>query len=351
MILILSPRFGWAQQVANSDSPQLSASLTPLEFGYRFGDNVFQSPDPSTRLSDEIYLLNGGGQAHSTWGLIQADLGYHLGVDQYQYYSILSSLKDRFDFLLEAEPQDFRFYYKKEYFVRDSEYDQFNYWDDDNMAGIQWNPAGPWNYEIEGKYFSRQYYSAAATIQTENFVDQGVLTGIGREIDERISIKLEGSYNNRQFNRWAVTETAPIPGSLQTDETWSVLFNAHLYLENILQDFNLEQQRTNSNSYGFSNTVQSASWAAVVRPSSSVYLQLLFRFFSKVYDVQPLTNSLLNIGFIDEDSQDLLSVKATWDWAPQWSASLGASRFRNEYIQPGQYYIEDLLTATVQKDF
>ena len=142
-----------------------------------------------------------------------------------------------------------------------------------------------------------------------------------------------------------------MPGLIQTDETWSVLLNAHLYFENILQDVNVEQERTNSNSYGFSNTVQSVSWAAVVRPSPSIYLQLLFRLFSKTYDVQPLINSDLHIGFIDEDSQDLLSLKATWDWAPQWSASLGGSRFRNEYIQPGQYYIEDLLTATVQRNF
>lgn len=351
ILLLFMPGIGAAQQAAVPENPQFTADLTPLEFGFRYGDNVFQSPDTTNRMSDEIYLLNGGVRLHSSWDIFQGELDYDLGADQYQFYSILSNLKDRFDLLLSAEPGDFKIYYKKEYFVRDSQYAQFNYWDDDNMAGVQWNPAGPWNCEVKGKYFSRQYYSAAATIQTENFVDQGVLVGVGRQIDEWITAKIEGSYNNRQFNRWAVTEQEAIPGLIQTDETWSVLLNAHLYFENILQDVNLEQQRTNSNSYGFSNTVQSISWAAVVRPSPSIYLQLLFRLFSKSYDVAPLTNSYLNIGFIDEDSQDLLSAKATWDWAPQWSASLGVSRVRNEYIQPGQYYIEDLLTATVKRNF
>jgi surface lipoprotein assembly modifier-like protein len=354
MLFWIFPIAGFSQETANLSDFKFKADLIPLEFGFQFGDNVFQSPDPDGRLSDEIYLLNGGVHLNSTFGILKGDLDYHLGADQYQFYSALNNIKNRFDLLLAAEPGDFSFYYKKEYFIRDSQYDQFNYWDDDNVFGVQWNPSGPWNYEMKGKYFSRQYYGADPAIQAENFVDQGVLAGIGREIDERISVKLEGSYNNRQFDRDAVGEADGAYFDLpyiQTDETWSILFNAHLYFENILQDVNFEQQRTNSNSYGFSNTVQSVSWAGVVRPSPSIYLQLLFRLFSKTYDVQPLVNSDLHIGFIDEDSQDLLSLKATWEWAPQWSASISGSRFRNEYIQPGQYYIEDLLTATVQRNF
>jgi len=349
--IALLPVVGLAQEGMGATDLQANAALEPIEFGFRYDDNVFRSVDLGGRLSDEIYLVSGGTRFSSSYDVFKAGLNYHLGADQYQFYSVLSNIKNHFGLSLEAEPGEFGFYYQKEYFFRDSQYEQFNYWDDDNLLGIQWTPPGPWNYEIKGKYFSRQYYGNDPTILTENFVDQGFLAGIGREIDEKISLKLEGSYNNRQFNRWAVTSTAPVPGLIQTDETWSILLNAHLYFENILQDVNFEQQRTNSNSYGFSNTVQSVSWAAVVRPSSLIYLQLLFRLFSKTYDATPLVNSDLHIGFVDEDSQDLLSIKATWDWAPQWSASLGGSRFRNESIQPGQYYIEDLLTATVRRNF
>ncbi len=345
------PAAGMAQDTAGNGDFQARAALQPIEFGFRYDDNVFRSVDLGGRLSDEIYLVNGGVRLNSNYDIFKGEFNYHLGADQYQFYSVLSNIKNNFELMLGAEPGDFSFYYQKEYFLRDSQYEQFNYWDDDNLLGAQWAPPGPWTYEARGKYFSRQYYGSDPTILAENFVDQGFLAGIGRELDEKISVKLEGSYNSRQFNRWAVTAAAPLPGVIQTDETWSVLLNAHLYFENILQDINFEQQRTNSNSYGFSNTVQSVSWAAVVKPSASIYLQLLFRLFSKTYDNQPLVNKDLQIGFIDEDSQDLLSLKTTWDWAPQWSASLSGSRFRNESIQPGQYYIEDLLTATVQRNF
>lgn len=351
ILLLLIPATVLAQEGVSSTNWQAKASLEPIEFGFRYDDNVFRSADLGARLTDEIYVINGGTRFNSAFDIFRGELDYHLGADQYQFYSVLSNIKNNFGLLLGAEPGDFNFYYRKEYFFRNSQYGQFNYWDDDNLFGAQWAPSGPWAYEVKGKYFSRQYYNIDPTIQTENFVDQGFLAGITREIDENISIKFEGSYNNRQFNRWAVTQTSTLPGLIQTDETWSLLLNAHLYFENILQDVNFEQQRTNSNSYGFSNTVQSVSWAAVVRPSQSIYLQLLFRLFSKTYDASPLVNSDLHIGFVDEDSQDLLSLKATWDWAPQWSASLGGSRFRNESIQSGQYYIEDILTATVQRNF
>lgn len=353
ILLALAPLAVLAQE-SRPVSLQFDGELTPVDFGFRFGDNVFQSVAINGRLADEIFLLNGGAHFGSSYGILKGDLDYHLGADQYQFYSTLNSIKNNFGLMLAGEPGDFTFYYKKEYFIRDSLYEQFDYWDDDNIVSAQWAPQGPWNIEVKGQYFSRQYYSAPTTIQTQNFVDQGVLAGVQREINEKVSVKLEGSFNNRQFNREAVGVSKggfvdwPY---IQNDKTWSVLLNAHFYLENILQDVNLEQQRTNSNSYGFSNTVQSLSWATVIRPSPSLYLQLLFRLFTKNYDVQPLVNPDLHIGFIDEDSQDLLSLKATWDWAPQWSASLGVSRFQNEYIQPGQYYIEDLLTATVRHNF
>lgn len=352
--LLMFPISVLAQDAAGVNGIQAKAALEPIEFGLRYDDNAFRSVDLGSRLSDEIYLVNGGAQFSSTYDVFKGELDYHLSADQYQLYSDLSNIKNNFGILLGAEPGEFSFYYQKEYFFRDSQYDQFNYWDDDNLLSVQWTPPGPWTYEVKGKYFSRQYYNIDSTIPAENFVDQGVLAGVGREIDERISVKLEGSYNDRQFNRSAIGDASGmfyVLPYIQTDETWSILLNAHLYFENILQDVNFEQQRTNSNSYGFSNTVQSVSWAAVVKPSASIYLQLLFRLFSKSYDNQPLVNKALQIGFIDEDSQDLLSLKATWDWAPQWSVSLSGSRFRNESIQPGEYYIEDLLTATVRRNF
>ena len=341
----------WAQEgagVTAGPSPsdlQLKADLNPVEFGFRYDDNAFKSVDASVRLADEVYLFNGGCRFSAASDVFKGTLGYQLGADQYQFYSTLDNTKNDFSLSLDAEPGDWDFSYHKEYYLRNSQFDEFNYWDDDNLLDAQWSPSGPWSFEAKGRYFSRNYYSGVTVIQSQNFTDQGGLFGVQREIDEKFSVKLEGSYNNRQFNRAAVG----LPD--QTDETWSVLFNAHIYFEGILQDVNLEQERTDSNTSGFSNTVQSVSWAAVVRPSTSFYLQLLFRLFSKSYDVPPPTSPGLQIGFIDEDSQDILSLKASWEFSPQWMADLNASRLRYESTQPGQFYIENLIGASVQRNF
>ena len=279
-------------------------------------------------------------------------LDYRLGAEQYQLYSSISNLENDFSLLLAAAPTPFSFYYKKDYFVRNSQYEVFNYIDDDNVGGLLWSPAGPWSYGAQYEFFSRTYYSKDPIYNSQNYTDQGFKVDTQREIDEKFSLKLEGSYNSRQFNRFAVAESgSSVLPAIQTDETWTALLSAHLFFESILQDINLEEQRTNSNSYGFSNSVQSVSWAAVVRPASNLYLQLFFRLYSKTYDKPPLNLPDLQVGFVDEDGQDLLSIRTAWEWAPQWTASLGISRVRNESTQPGLYYIKNILSAQIRRDF
>ena len=138
---------------------------------------------------------------------------------------------------------------------------------------------------------------------------------------------------------------------LQTDDTWTLLLNAHIYFASVLQDISVEGQRTDSNGYGFSNWVESVSWAGVIRPSSSFYLQLFFRLYFKQYDLDPLKLPDLQLGFIDEDSQDLLSAKANWEFAPQWVGSLSLSRIRSESDQPGAYYIKNMASFQIRRSF
>jgi hypothetical protein len=187
-------------------------------------------------------------------------------------------------------------------------------------------------------------------------LDQSIDLSLQREINEQISIKVEGGYNVRQFNRTVVLVNGPVTlyptVPLQDDNTWFIKMSGHLYIESVLQDFQLEHQRTDSNSYGFSNTVDSISWAAVLKPASSLYLQLYFRLYSKIYDSPPiLGNPDLQIGYVDEDSQDLLAIKTSWEWAPQWSLNVGISRLRTESTQPSLFYIKDVLSVELQKDF
>ena len=221
-----------------------------------------------------------------------------------------------------------------------------------SLLGAKWNPEGQWSYEAQYGNLARQYFDMDSTIQSRNFLDQSGSLIVQREIDDRFSVKLLGNYTNRQFNRYAIlnSNVVSLP-YLQNDNTWKVLLNAHFYFASVLQDVNVEEERTNSNSYGFSNSVQSASWAGVIRPVSGFYLELIFRLYIKTYDVAPLTNADLQLGYIDEDSQDLLAVKANWDLGSDWVGSLGVSRVRTESDQPNAYYIKDVISGQLRRSF
>jgi hypothetical protein len=174
---------------------------------------------------------------------------------------------------------------------------------------------------------------------------------VHRELGGQLSVRAEGSYNLRRFNRYAVDGLGASLEPLHEDGTWAVSLRSRIYFASVLQNITLEQQRTHSNSHGFSHTARSASWAAVVNPVPSLFLQLFIRFYGKEYDLPPLDSPDLQVGYVDEDSQDLLSARATWEWSPQWTLSLGASRVRSESTQPGVFYIKNLYSAQIRRNF
>jgi hypothetical protein len=353
ILLAVLVRTVYALENSAPTSFQATAGLEPIEFGFRYDDNVYRSILPNGRFEDEIYLVNLGANLGVKYDVFKGNLNYQLGADQYQLYSSLNNVKNDFDLFLSANPDQFSLYFKREYYFRNSQDFNFNYIDDDYLFGVVWAPVGPWNYEARYKNFARQYYDNDPSVRSRNFIDEGIHLGVQREIDDKFSVKLEGDYNDRQFERYIIESDGVTPSEsvTQHDQTWTILLNAHLYFENVLQDINFEAQRTNSNSYGFSNNVESVSWAGVVRPVSTLYLQLFFRLYFKNYDVTPLTNPDLQVGFVDEDSQDLLSIRTTWEWSPQWAASLGVSRVRNESTQPGVYYFKNILSAQIKRSF
>src|SRR5258708_6191967 len=114
-VLWMTPLKGFAQEAPGAF--QFNAALNPIEFGFRYDDNVFRAVDMPGRLSDGIYLFNGGAHFSSSYDVFKADLDYHLGADQYQFYSVLNNIKNDFDLLLDAEIENFSFYYRKEYFI------------------------------------------------------------------------------------------------------------------------------------------------------------------------------------------------------------------------------------------
>ena len=347
----------WAQDSIVRNEFQPSLSLDPINFGFRYDDNVFRTVSVEDRQSDEAYFVNFGGDLNLSYDVFKGQIAYHLGADQYQLYSVLNNLKNSFSFSLGLDVGDWNLTYRKDYFVRACDDPDFNYFDDGNYLEGEWSPETNWSIETTLKNYSRAYYEKTDAYQSREFADQSVELGIQKEMDSTFSLKIDGTYNNRLFNRYMFQVSGGVTLSsasfpLQTDETWTGRLSGHLYVESVLQNFVLEHQRTNSNSYGFSNTVESFSWAAVVRPVPSLYLELFFRLYSKVYDVTPITgNSDLQIGYVDEDSQDLLSVKTSWEWSPQWTASFSVNRVRNESTQPGVFYIKNILSLEVQRNF
>lgn len=354
LIIFLAPWLSWAQETRPvTVTPSLS--LDPAVMGFRYDDNVLRTVTPSSRLSDEIYSMNWGGSGSLEYDLFRLDGSYQVGGDQYQLYSNENNLRNNLSFTFGVDPAELSASYRKSWFWRTSDESNYSYFENGNYLDLAWLPKGPWGIFGEFYDYSRHYDDASNAFQSRDYMDQAFNLALQREVNDQISFKVEGGYNARQFNRTVVVINGPVTSilpDLQVDRTWFIRASGHLYIESVLQDFRFEHQRTDSNSYGFSNSVDSVSWAAVLKPGPSFYLQLFFRLYSKVYDSPPiLGNPDLQIGYVDEDSQDLLAIKTTWEWAPQWSLNLGISRLRTESTQPSLFYIKDIFSIELQKDF
>ncbi len=353
ILLVACPAF--AQQTYQEFTIQ--GSLIPLESGTRLDDNVFREISASDAKMDEIISLDFGGKVEASWDNWRGELTYEGGGDSYLTYDILDNIRNDGVVSLNFTLGNLSFYSEKEIFLRNSHYDDFDYTEDGFLAGIQWNPTNPLNVELKYKNLSRVYGSQEDPVRTQNFTDNSVDLNGHMEMDDRWTLGLEGNYTDREFNRSAVVELQGFPSNyvdatyLQDDQSYGLVLSAQVYIESILQNLSIQHERTDSNSYGFSNTVDSFSWAAVVKPTKNFYLQLFVRLYEKTYDQIPLINPDLNVGFADEDSQDLLSVKTTWEFEPLWSAGFTYSRMKTESTQLGEYYIKNVEALQVEKKF
>jgi len=327
--------------------------LEPVELGVRLDDNVHRTDLSSGRRTDVAYQVDGGAGLEWREDIFRAVVGYRLSTDQYQVYSTLNDQKHQGSLFLSAEPEDVLVSYKFGLHLRNSRDPDFDYLGQDHRVTLLWTPPGHWGYEAGFGRSSKWYFDRATEYRSRDFLDNSFTLGVQREIGDRFSVGLAGSCNLREFNRGAVDALGSprVPWVNHLDETWGIRLHARLFFASVLQDVALEQQRTESNSHGFSNTARSLSWAAVVRPADQLYLQLLGRVYWKAYDVPPIPSPGLQVGFVDEDSQEVLSVRATWELAPQWMLNLGAARVRNEASQPGVFYIKNLFTFQVRREF
>jgi hypothetical protein len=349
--LLVRPAFA---QETNTNF-ELQGSLLPIKSGVRVDDNVFRNVLTNSMDLDQITSLDFGGKVNAQWGDWRGELRYEGGGDTYLTYDILDNLRNDGVASIDFATGNLALYLEKELFVRDSHYDDFDYAEDGLLVGVQMSPTSPLNLEVKYKNLSREYGNQSDTeVWAQNFIDNSAALSARMEINERVTLGLEGDYTNREFNRSAIVQVNSEPATasyLQTDQSYGFLLSAQVYIESILQNFSIQHVRTDSNSYGFSNTVDSLSWAAVIRPSKNFYVQLFMRLYQKVYDQTPLVNQDLQVGFADEDSQDLISVKTTWEFAPLWSAGLTYSRMKTESTQPGEYYIKNVEAFQIERKF
>jgi hypothetical protein len=330
---------------------QVQLDPLPLGLETRYDNNVFRLVSEQGRLSDEIDSFSTGFLAQAPVGPFKAQAEYSLNSDTYQFYSQLNNFMHDLNFNLSADSGNFSLHYTNDSFFRSSAYYEFDYFDEANLVALDYNPAPNMSFEGGYELLSREYYNDVDYVVSRNFTDDGFSLSAQRTWSESFSAKFEMKLNDRQFNRYAVevnSGAVTYASFLQNDDTVSADLGFHLYFLKVLQDIHVSAARTNSNSYGFSNAVESVSWAGVLSPTKNFYLELFFRLYEKDYDFQPLVVPDLQLGFTNDDGQDLLAAKGTWEWAPGWTGSLGVSRVKNESTQPGQYYIKDVISAQIK---
>jgi hypothetical protein len=175
-----------------------------------------------------------------------------------------------------------------------------------------------------------------------------------RNIEEHLSIQASGMLGRREFNRYAVGRDSDgyrVLTETQNDDTFGSQAGLRWYAASVLNDLVFQIQATQSNNYGSSNHIRSVSWTAGMNPMPALTFQMMFRLFKKQYDVNPLTIPEFQLGFNDEDGQDLLSAKTTWDVVRSWNISFTFNRLRTESMIPARYYIKQVLSLQLQRSF
>ncbi|HET9870889.1 MAG TPA: hypothetical protein VFR02_10400, partial [bacterium] len=318
MRTIMMAVWGWACLAPLAACAQVQWVFQPLGLETRFDDNVFRLVSQAGRLSDEVDSLSGGLGLEARDGGFSAKGGYSLNADAYQFYSGLDNFTHDLTLDLSQESGDFLLRYTNDSFFRSSAYYEFDYFDEANLVALEYDPDPGWSLRGGVEALSRDYYADQDYVVSRNFTDDGASISAQRLWPDSWSAKLALRYGERRYNRYAVASSGSgsvtAVGDLQDDRTVSLDLGLHAYLLQVLQDLHLTCARTNSNSYGFSNWVGSLSWAGVLSPAKDFYLELFFRLYEKDYDFQPLDVPDLQLGFSNDDGQDLLAVKGSWEW-------------------------------------
>jgi len=332
----------------------VTTRLFPLIAGVRMDNNVYRrtAGDPE---GDIIQTFGGGVSLSSlfkdTW---QMEVDYHFSADLYQRHGDLNNYRNHLLISLDSRQGPVLGWFRKKYMIRRSPENNYDYWDDQIALGIDWSPRASWNLDLQGENTLRRYYDPEPFVRAKDFNDNTVTLTLFRQLEDGLSLQAGGFLGRREFNRYATGLDGGgyhVLRETQKDDTYGGQAGMRWFVASVLNELFFQVQKSSSNNVGSGNHVRSISWAAGVNPAPTLTFQMMFRLYHKRYDVDPLTIPEYQLGFNDEEGQDLLTAKTVWECTPRLNLGFSFARVRCESSIPAKYYIKQVYSLQIQRRF
>lgn len=347
----------WAPALFGTESSDRKVSfvVSPLQMETRYDDNIFRSAGSASRVGDWLFSsgvgLQGKLMLSPQWDF---GAGWSGRGTLYRREKTQDNAQNDFALALGFSQGGWSARYTRSWNFRSSveaNYDYRDLLENVEVAGLfkQFHRT-----RLNYRFYQREYRMQNSVFQARNFFEDYLRWETSGPLFSRWRYLGTVSWRSKQFNRYALHakgETFEVLNELQKDSGLGFQggFNGHA--GSLLQEWTLGYERIRSNSDGFSHRNLWFSWAAVVRPISAWYVQLFARLFDKRYDRDPFQLPELELGFNDEEGQDLLSLKITWQLDDHWETFFFASRLRNESEIPNRFYIKHLLGFGMLRSF
>lgn len=350
LLLWTSALFG-----TESSGQKVSFDVSPLQMETRYDDNIFRSPARASRTGD--WLFSSGVGLKGKWMLSpQWDMGAGWSGRGmlYRREKTQDNAQNDFSLALGFSPGGWSVRYTRFWNFRSSTEANYDYRDRLENVEVTRFLKNLHRVRLNYRFYQRDYHTENPVFQARNFFEDHFRWETAGILFSRWRYLGAVSWRSKQFNRYALRaqgETFEVLNELEKDSGLGFQGGFSGHVGSLLQEWTLAYERIRSNSDGFSHRNLWFSWAAVVRPISAWYVQLFARLFDKRYDRDPFRLPELELGFNDEEGQDLLSLKVTWQLDDHWETFLFASRLHNESETPNRFYIKHLLGFGMLRSF
>lgn len=336
-----------ARAPAQEDRVRFEPVVRPIQVGWRLDDNVFRATNREEARTDRIASLEAGAGLEARAGKHGAgSLMWTGALDVYDRFGSQDNHRQELNLSLLARFSGWRLHYHKGAVWRLSAEENYDYMDSSDAVEIRWSPFPAWDTRAGYRLHSREYRTSDPVVRARNFVEDSASGGVGWQAARGLRLETQGFWKVRDVNRLAVRESGnmfTVLEDLQRDVTLQGGIGVRWLLASVLQEVLFQISRTESNSDGFSHRTRSASWAGVVNPTPDLFVYLFVRLFEKRYDRDPFRLPEFELGFNEEEGQDLLSAKVSWEWKPAWTLSFSAARLHNESPDPNRFYVKHVV--------